>query len=736
VENRGPSRAVSSDNLDMLLYKIGLVIGVVLILVGTAFISTSNTDPHVAYTFIALLAFGLELADGSTMGFVFILLALPHLNWMETMLMAGSAQMILITARRERPDPRKLLITLMANSAAVLTTQLFFHSPVIARVDQPVRMMLSSGPCFLTLRFLDVIKRDKWSFLYYPVASALGVLFPIAASLPPLVYLTWRSCRLYERRLKAQRETSRAVASLHLRTIETLALAIEARDQPASIKPRRVQVYCVEMAKELGLKEQDVEAIRAASLLYDIGEMAVPENIILKPGPLTDDEYEKIKIHPVVGADILERVKFPYPVAPIVLAHHERWDGAGYPNGLSGETIPLGARLLAVADAFDALISARHHRSAVSVDDALKHLEAESGRAFDPKIVSLLRSRHKQWEKQTSSTSDRGFIDSILCAQREVKVMMELTEKLGSSLDVNETFASLKPAIRSLTAFDTLAIWVEREGSLTTEFVSGDHLSLLSTLRLPIGGGVSGLVAANQSGVLNGNAVSEFARFPMEYRNPFKYVLSAPLHSGGLRGAISLYRSKDEKFTAEDSRVLTALAPRIAMAAANGLAFRETSNEAATDPLTGLPNASALFRRMEASLPPVILICDLDGFKAVNDQFGHITGNRLLKGLAIGFRKSCRSGDFVARMGGDEFVLLLNEMRPEEVGARLIQFRDMVKAVGREVCGADVMDASFGVAFYPKDGTTPNELLAFADQQMYRRKSEQKAGVLRIERTA
>lgn len=721
----------------MLLYKIGLAIGVVLILLGTAFISTSSgTDPHVAYTLIALLAFALSLADGSTMGFVFILLALPHLNWLETVLMAGSAQMILITVRRERADPRTLLHSLMANSAAVLTTQLFFHAPNLQRVDAPIRLMLCSGVCFLTLRFLDVNKRDIWSFPYYPVASAIAVLFPISAALPPLVYLTWRSCRLYERRLKAQREQSREAASLHLRTIETLALAIEARDQPASRKPRRVQVYCVQMAKALGLSEKDVEAIRAASLLYDIGEMAVPENIILKPGPLTADEYEKVKIHPVVGADMLDRVQFPYPVAPIVLSHHERWDGGGYPHGLVSEAIPIGARILAVADAFDALISARHHRSAITVEEALAHLTAQSGRAYDPKVVSLLKNHHKQWEKLAGSPPDRGFIDSIISAQREVKVMMELTEKLGTSLDLRETFESLKPALRSLIPFDTLTVWVERDGAMAAEFVAGDHLALVSSLRIPLGGGVSGLVSAERKPILNGNAVSELARLPMEYRNPFRYVLSAPLDSGGLRGALSLYRGKNEKFTPEDARVLSALAPKIAMAVANGMRYQKTSDQAATDGLTGLPNASALFARLQAKLPPVVLLCDLDGFKGVNDQFGHLTGNHVLEGLAQGFKRGCRSGDFVARMGGDEFVLLLNEMRPEEVGARIIQFRDMVRSVGREICGADVLDASFGVAFHPKDGLSADELLAFADQQMYRRKSEQKAGVIKIERSA
>src|SRR5580698_5657987 len=144
-----------------MLYKIGLAIGVVLILTGTALVSAqAKSDPLFAYTLIALMAFGLELADGSTMGFVFILLALPQLNWLETMLMASSAQMILLTIKRERADPKTLLQSLGANAAAVLATQGVFHTPILHRVEEPIRLMLAAGACFVTLRILDVKKRD------------------------------------------------------------------------------------------------------------------------------------------------------------------------------------------------------------------------------------------------------------------------------------------------------------------------------------------------------------------------------------------------------------------------------------------------------------------------------------------------------------------------------------------------------------------------------------------------
>jgi putative nucleotidyltransferase with HDIG domain len=160
--------------------------------------------------------------------------------------------------------------------------------------------------------------------------------------LMPVIYLIYRSYELYLARLEDERRHVESIGGLHMRTIEALALAIEAKDHTTHEHLRRVRVYAVEVGKQLGLSGQELEALKAAALLHDIGKLAVPEHIISKPGRLTQEEFEKMKIHPVVGAEILERVSFPYPVAPIVRAHHEKWDGSGYPYGLTGEEIPLG----------------------------------------------------------------------------------------------------------------------------------------------------------------------------------------------------------------------------------------------------------------------------------------------------------------------------------------------------------------------------------------------------------
>src|SRR5207247_1958104 len=290
--------------------------------------------------------------------------------------------------------------------------------------------------------------------------------------LVPVVYLIYRSYRLYLGKLEDEKRHVEEMANLHLRTIEALALAIEAKDQTTHDHLQRVRIYAIEIAKELGVTGAELEALHAAALLHDIGKLAVPEHIISKPGRLTPEEFEKMKIHTLVGAEILERVRFPYPVVPIVRAHHEKWDGSGYPLGLKGTQIPMGARILAAVDFLDALASDRQYRRALPLEEAMSRLEEESGKSFDPKVVQVLERRYAELEQlvrdrieslglQKLSTAvkiergvepaagfaaskpaqftDRNFLSSIAAARQEAQTLFELSQDLGASLSLGET---------------------------------------------------------------------------------------------------------------------------------------------------------------------------------------------------------------------------------------------------------------------------------------------------------
>lgn len=231
--------------------------------------------------------------------------------------------------------------------------------------------------------------------------------------LAPVVYLVYHSFQMHVAGLRQtierpemERRHAEATAGLHLRTIRALALAIEAKDQTTAEHLHRVQTYAVELGKDFELASDEMEALRAAAILHDIGKIAVPEHIISKPAKLTPEEFGEMKIHPIVGADIIESIKFPFPVGRLVRAHHEKWDGSGYPDGLTGKEIPLGARILSAVDCLDALASDRQYRKAMALDKAINIIIAESGKSFDPRVVEVLSKRYRELESLARATID------------------------------------------------------------------------------------------------------------------------------------------------------------------------------------------------------------------------------------------------------------------------------------------------------------------------------------------
>ena len=399
------------------------------------------------------------------------------------------------------------------------------------------------------------------------------------------------------------------MASLHLRTIEALALAIEAKDHTTHDHLQRVQVYAVEIGKELRLSETTLEALRAAALLHDIGKLAVPEHIISKPGKLTREEFEKMKIHPVVGAEILERVRFPYPVTPIVRSHHERWDGTGYPDGLKGEEIPIGARMLAAVDCLDALASDRQYRRALPLEEAMEKVGAESGIGFDPRVVEILRRRYVELEAMAQARRSGGpssppasrssagwsrppdlktqalrdgtadtaenFLTSIAAARQEVQNLFELAQDLGNSLSLNETLSLLAMRLKRMIPYDSLAIYVLRDDRLRAEYVNGENFRLFSSLEIPLGQGLSGWVAENRKPIVNGNPSVEPGYLDDETKfTTMRSALAVPLI--GLNGTVSvltLYHTERDAFTKDHLRILLAIVPKLALSIENALAF-------------------------------------------------------------------------------------------------------------------------------------------------------------------
>ena len=504
-------------------------------------------------------------------------------------------------------------------------------------------------------------------------------------------------------------------------------------------------------------------ALRAAALLHDVGKLAVPDHIISKPGRLTPEEFEKMKIHPIVGSEILEKVAFPYPVAPIVRSHHEKWDGTGYPDGLKGEEIPIGARILAAVDCLDAMASDRQYRKAVPLEEAMNKVVEQAGTAFDPRVVAILQHRYVELERLALSSlasaeeprttdhykvergekpaagfehnanrrlsSETDFLSSIASARQEAHTLFELSQDLGNSLSLDETLSLVSVRLRKLVPYDSIVAFVRKGNLLIPEFVSGDNFRLLSSLEIPVGEGLCGWVARNAKPIINGNPAVEpgYASSPKKITE-LRSALVVPLESvSGLVGVLALYQTEADAFTSDHLRVLQVITSKVALSIENALKYRQAENSATSDYLTGLPNARALFMHLDSEVARCkregstvsVMVCDMNGFKQINDRYGHLEGDKALKVFANLLRQICRKYDYVARMGGDEFVLVVPNMSPNAIGEKSALVNSLAKQAGQQICGEDLLSSSVGAAFYPQDGSDAERLLAEADRRMY-----------------
>jgi len=777
------------------------VLGLSEIFVGLLQWQTTDVERFACYLLIAITASILKVCvpgmSGSiSVNFLFVLLGIVELSPTETLIIGCGATLIQCVWRPKVPVKAIQVLFNVTNVAISISLAAAvyrgswlrwrdYNEPILLALVACVYFAANTFPVAAVISLTETKSFRNtwkacytWTFPYYIIGAGVAEMLHVANQragwqisvfVLPIVYVIFRSYRMYMSRLENEKAHAEQAAALHLRTIEALSLAIDAKDHTTCEHLRRVQVYAVEVARHLELNDNELNALRAAALLHDIGKLAVPEHIISKPGKLTAEEFEKMKIHPLVGAEILEEVDFPYPVVPIVRAHHERWDGTGYPLGLKGEEIPIGARILSAVDCLDALASDRQYRRALPLDEAVAKVVSESGSGFDPRVVEILSLHYQEMEEiaqrtplskrrlttrlrivngqapsadaeaaaadgPTNQPEPMPFLDSIAAARQEVQALFELTQDIGNSLSLSETLSVVAARLKRIVPYDGIAIYVVKDARLAPEYVGGDDFRLFSSLSIPLGEGLSGWVAENNKPIINGNPSVEPAYLNDQAKfSVLRSALVVPLQGvSAVIGALALYRGDKDAFSKDNLRVLLALSSKVSLAIENALKYRQAESCATTDYLTGLPNARSLFLHLDAELsrskradnPLAVLVCDLDGFKQINDHYGHLEGNRLLQMVANSFREHCREYDYVARMGGDEFVLVIPGLSQEKLQDRIAQLENAVRVAGKGVCGEPLVSLSVGAALYPVDATDAEGLLSEADRKMYAAKQD------------
>ena len=593
-------------------------------------------------------------------------------------------------------------------------------------------------------------------------------LVPLTAA--PL-YLTYRTYKVYLGRIEDEQRHVKEVSDLHLATIEALARAIDAKDQMSLNHIRRVQVYAAGLARAAGMSEPEIQAVKTAALLHDIGKLAVPEHILSKPGPLTQEEFRKIRAHPKVGAEIIEAVPFPYPVAPLIRSHHERWDGRGYPTGLKAEEIPLGARILAIVDYYDAIMAERPYHKAMDATGAMALLQQETGKALDPTLVQqfieLLPTLDVDGDLGNRSTPSLGsdselapaaasepatgltpeptaqtnVFEDIARAHREIYALYEIAQAMGGSLGVADTMALITSKLSNLVPFSCCALFLYDEDNdvVRCRFASGIDAELLQQLSVPTGLGMTGWVARNRRALVNARPAADFeaAKIDATHTTRLQSALVCPLvlHDRFI-GTLSVYHVDPSFYRDDHRRLLDRVSEQAAAVIGNSIVFEQTQEDSLTDPLTGLPNTRFMFMHLSRELaranrlesPIALMVMDLDNFKDINDNHGHNIGDRALCEVAKVLRAGIRPYDICVRYAGDEFIVVLTGCTSEEAEAKRNELQKAIEALEFEARPGKrlILTMSIGKAMFPHDGESYEALMAVADKRMYQDKNARK----------
>ncbi len=625
-------------------------------------------------------------------------------------------------------------------------------------------------------------ERYLWALPSFPASAcfALGAfvaertLGPIALFLGvPVLVLLYLLYWSHTRRLAEHQAHVEKLQRLHEQTLDAFSLAIDARNPAARGHARRVQAYArllgrLVMEHDPGLADEEdgpldeafLEALGNAALLHDIGKLGLPDHA-LRESEWAPGHRARIREHPSLGAAMLAGFQDPRPIAPMVRHHHERWDGNGYPDGLAGRKIPLGARIIALADALDWAWRSRPDGSYPSLSALTRMVAQEAGTRFDPRLADLYCTHAEEIEQALaeqetttvcppgSGKEDEEFFANVRAAQEEADFILHLARRLGETIHLEQVLDVVAEELLTQIPADACVVYLPDRlgGRLEPRTVRSGASDLPAQLlrvlgrdRFARGEGNVGWVHETGQPLIDVDPRIDLGDAASLTDPPLRTAAVFPVSekTGQSPVAVVAFYSREEgAFRPDHWEIFRSVAPRIARAIGNALLYEETRATSMTDALTGLPNSRYLYSQLEKEiarvtrkgLPLAVVVMDLDGFKPVNDTYGHQAGDYVLQQVAQLLRDTFRSGDTVCRYAGDEFVAILPETTPEEARKIVERVQDRVGSTPiRLPSGEEVrVGVSAGRSCFPLDGSTLEELIHRADKEMYRDKARRHA---------
>jgi putative nucleotidyltransferase with HDIG domain len=571
-----------------------------------------------------------------------------------------------------------------------------------------------------------------------PGSGGFSVFSSILA-IAPLVLVSYFTFKSSMGRLADENRHLGEVNRLYLKVVETLAAAVDAKDQVTHGHIRRVQTYALTLARTLGVTDdKELRAIEAAALLHDMGKLAIPEHILNKPGKLTPDEYERMKLHAPLGADMLSAVDFPYPVVPIVRHHHENWDGTGYPDRLDTERIPIGARILSVVDCYDALRSHRPYRRALSPTEALAIIDERRGTMYDPTVVDAFKAIQADIEAESVDEPLPEVLDRFAQAAREMRrpepaadavplemrvfatdMLLRLYDQLstlGEDAGIAQTCETVSRYLLRLAPAGLVVFYrrVESTDEVATAFAAGFGEALVQDVRMPMGHGVSGWVAANGRSVINADSALDLGDRLQNLDPKFRSVLSVPLTvaKGGV-GVVTLYSSQANAFREEQRQAIELISGPVAEAFSRAI----QADPAKHVPTEGIHPTMPNGRALEA-----LVARDGGLIGGASRTLGVLCVRTLgpddmMGPASAAVSAATRIADLIFKPTEDSLVVLMPDCDP---GAGRIIMDRITAAVPPGVVPPPSIDSPIRLAFAcsPYDGESLRDLLATAQRRL------------------